>query len=179
MEQRKYSMKDVQRMIQLSPYVLQDLLKKYPQHIQIEVVKGPDGEEVYMDHASLERLMFLKQLELNQTPTHDELLSQLIDPNLSSNSEPAPTDDTLKILEGSLELLSSEVTKMGDTLQQILGRYGHVLRDLSACRTENRQLQKEVESLRSRQNLIIGQITKAEPDSIPEDDGPKEKKTLN
>ena len=176
MDQKRYSMKDVQRITQLSPLVLQEFLKKYQHQISIEVVKGPQGEETYMDHASFERLMFLKQLELRQAPSHAEIVNQLQEPSAKTicieGSEAGPA----VFLKGALDTLSSEVTNLSSSLHQILMRYSQVLKDLNQCRAENRHMQKELGALKARQNLIISQL-KQDGDGPGEE--PKEKTTIN
>jgi len=177
MDQRRYSIKEVQKITQLSPTVLQDLLKKYRNHLTLEVVTGPQGEEVFMDGNSLERLIFLKQLELRQKPTQAESVSQLL-PAAAKNQTSANLSqaEVLGYFISALDMISKEVAALEESLQQLVLRYSHVVNDLNVARLENRELQREIEILKTRQNLIIGQMKR---DEIFNPDDSKEKGSIN
>lgn len=165
MEKRRYSIQDIQRMTQLSPNTLQDLLQRYRQHFAIEVVHGNEGEQLFMDQASLERLMFIKQLELRQTLTTEETISQIGDSaprtlpamkNLGPDA-PTPSGSKLNSLLSLLDRLGNEIHGVEGSLRTLLLRYSQVLRELNVSREENRQLRREVDQLKQRQQMLIRQ----------------------
>ncbi|MFZ2960069.1 MAG: hypothetical protein WA705_24575 [Candidatus Ozemobacteraceae bacterium] len=180
MEKRRYSIQDIQRMTQLSPATLQDLLKRYRQHFAIEVVDGPTGEEMFMDQPSFERLMFIKQLELRQNLSPEETMTQIGDSQLRMPSMPVTggsvatgesvgeKDSELPSLSssglrmgsllGSLDRLGGEIHVVEGSLHQLLLRYSQVLRDMNQYREENRQLRRDMDTLRQRQNVMLGKM---------------------
>ncbi len=67
---------------------------------------------------------------------------------------------TEKVFDAALDAISREVHGLSDTIHQLLLRYSLVVNDLNQCRSENRQMAKELEVLRARQNIIIGQMNR-------------------
>ena len=175
MNDRRYSIKDVQKMTRLSPKVLQAMLKKYRQHLTITTEKGPEGREQFIDHASFERLMFIKQLHLREQLSSDEATHQLltVPPAAMLLAGNSPPFDSIK---SALDNLSNEVSSLGNSLQKVLARYQLLVKEVNIYRTENRELQKEVESLKARQHAIIDQIKREELIDGEEED--QEKKGL-
>lgn len=163
MEKRRYSIQDIQRMTQLSPNTLQDLLQRYRQHFAIEVIQGSEGEQLFMDQASLERLMFIKQLELRQSPTQEETINQIGEmapralPAMKSllGETPTPAGSKMNSLLGLLDRLGNEIHGVEGSLRTLLLRYSQVLRELSVSREENRQLRREVDQMKQRQQALI------------------------
>ncbi|MBF0501758.1 MAG: hypothetical protein HQM09_16590 [Candidatus Riflebacteria bacterium] len=189
MEKRRYSIQDIQRMTQLSPGTLQDILKKYRQHFAIEVVAGPEGDEMFMDQPSFERLIFIKQLELRQTLSSEELIAQFgdnplrrpvtavgeqsgIDSSDGNNTATSmPTSDLrLSSLVGMLDGLGGEIRGVESRLRQLLMRYTQVLRDMNQYREENRQLRNDLNILRQRQDIMHGKMHRSEVDETDEED---------
>jgi chromosome segregation ATPase len=177
MNDRRYSIKEVQKMTQLSPKVLQAIIKKYRQHLTITTEKGPEGKEQYLDHPSFERLMFIKQLHLREQLSQDEATHQLMAPS-PSLTQFANGNIPMESLKTALDGLSKEVSTLGDSLQKILARYHLLVKEVNIYRAENRELQKELEALKAGHHAIVDQI-KREELIDPEEDDQAKKGLLN
>ncbi len=170
MEQRKYSIRDVQRISRLSPATLQDLMRKNSACFTLEVVKLPTGEEeVYLDQPSFERLMFLKRLQLHEAGTEEETLEQLRGTALNfQNDEGAESFS----LDSSLDAIALEMRELKSSFTDVLLKYKELNRELNHARVENARLSTENAALKTRQqNLLNGlnpQIIDEEPPPEPD-----------
>ena len=151
-------MQDIQRMSQLSPATLEDLLARYRTLFNLETVKNGQEKQVFMDHPSFERLMFIKQLELRQPLTAEELQTQVREAPQPEPVREADIPLENQILVESLALFTSQLGAMEVDLGSLLERYGQAVRDLNASRQENRSLRHEVEVLASRQEALVKKV---------------------
>ncbi len=156
MEKRRYSIQDVQDITKLSPTALQEFIARFRKYFSIETEESPDGPKVYLDQISLERLMFIKNLETNQGISKEEALCQIRTPNRKAGT---PERKSLAgILVNFLDSLTVEIKNIENNMNQILHRYVQVLKDLNQCRSENRQIRKEMDLLKKRQEKILLQL---------------------
>ncbi len=157
MEKKKYSIKEVQNIVQILPTALQDLLKKNQSHLKLEVVRNEKGEEeVFLDPDSLQRILFLKQLELRQKLTPQELLTQISEgEGLLSEKKGTGVNALNLILDG----LVGEVQNLNDNLENLISRYHEVSRELKQFKCENMELRREMDSLKVKHNLLLEEIS--------------------
>jgi hypothetical protein len=152
MEHRKYSMRDVQRISQLSPNTLQELLRNNSSCFKIEIITLPTGEEeAYLDQASFERLMFLKRLQLRQAGTVEETVEQLRIPALGERISGAPEPFSLDV---SLDRLTREMRELRMAMSEVTLKYRELNRELNHVKVENARLVTENTELRTRQQRL-------------------------
>ncbi|HNV71998.1 MAG TPA: hypothetical protein PKO06_19995 [Candidatus Ozemobacteraceae bacterium] len=166
MEKRRYSIQDVQDITKLSPTALQEFITRFRKYFSIETEESPDGPKVYLDQISLERLMFIKNLETNQSQSKEEALCQI---RTSKGRSGVPERKSLAgILVNFLDSLTVEIKNIENNMNQILHRYVQVLKDLNQCRSENRQMRKEMDQLKKRQEKILLQLREQDDEAILE-----------
>ena len=167
MEKRRYSITEIQSITQLTPATLQDFLRRFQKYFSFEMEDGPEGTQIFLDQTSFERLMFIKNLELNQDANPEEAANQL--KTLGTPTRPKSEKKNIAAtLEHFLDSLTKQIRTLETSLNQILYRYVQVLKDLNQCRSENRFMRKEIDALRHRQEKILVQINQGESQEIAE-----------
>ena len=166
MEKRRYSIQDIQHITQLSPTALQDFISRFRKYFSIETEESPEGPKVYFDQVSLERLMFIKNLENNQSANKEEALCQIKTPE--RKSEKTDKKSLAGIMVNFLDSLTVEIKNIESNMNQILFRYVQVLKDLNHCRSENRQMRKELDLVKRRQDKILLQLRDTDEGEAPE-----------
>ncbi|MBI3038342.1 hypothetical protein HYY75_04710 [bacterium] len=156
MVQRRYSIKEIQRITQLSPATLKDLLKRYQNQINIEIVEGAEGSEIFLDHPAFERLIFIKQLEFHDHLSYEAIVNQLKAPISSNESKQAVLE--FEKINKTLDVLSIETKKLGKNMRDLLLRYNQVLRDLNLYKAENRHMKAELTCVRKELDCMMDRI---------------------
>jgi len=168
MEQRKYSIREIQRISQLSPATLQDLMQKNSACFNLEVVKLPSGEEeVYLDQLSFERLMFLKRLQLHEAGTEEETLEQLRGTSLNFIQD---EDGESFSLDSSLDAIALEMRELKSSFKDVALKYKELNRELNHARVENARLATENAALKARQQNLLNGLR---PQTIDEEPPPE------
>ncbi len=177
MDKKRYSMREIQKMAQLSPAVLEDLVQKNREHLRVEVTTGPNGEEeVWFDQDSLDRLLFIKQLQFPRPLSRDEYLAQLRVPDRHGGKKREEPAAMVDLMVAALDRLAGEMRTLKGILGDLLSRHHQILRDLGRSQMENSHLHKEVEAMRQRQHTLVQELQKyVETGENPDVEGEEEK----
>lgn len=163
MNEKKYSIRELQRIANLSPGDLRDLINKNRQHLTLEMLKNSEGqEEMFIDQPSFERLMFIKHLVFGSALSHEEALSHLEEPQKTMDEAKC---DPCSILLSSLEQLAEGVRTVKGKMDYLYIKYNQVIRDLQDAKTDNLRLKKELEALRENQSILAGKLKQTIDDS--------------
>lgn len=178
MEKKRYSLQEIQKMAQLSPAALQELMQKNRDHLKVEVSTGPRGEEeVWLDQEAVDRLLFLKQLVLPTPLGKEEYQTQVRGPSRSRDKLPPVEVSDLMI--AALDRLARDMRTLKGILGDLLTRHQQILRDLGRSQMENSHLHREVEAMRQRQQALVQELQKyVETGERPEVD-PEDQQAIN
>lgn len=169
-EDKKYSLQEVQRLTNLSLGVLQEILQRHHRFLTLEVRRTPAGmEEVVLDKASLERIMVLREWGDDGSLTLDEAsfppASVRVDGSHFGQGEP------LGKVFASIDTLSGLVQQLQGRMDLLLTRYHQVLQDLQRTANDNMHMTMELEVMREKQQILSRQLQQAQDkknDPVPD-----------
>jgi len=160
MKEKLYSINHVQEMIDISPAELQKMLKKNARVLHlVREDRGNGKKEVFIDEESLQKLIFIRQLE-NGAPVTDNAVCEIIKvPELNSLKTCSKTQKALfERLTSTLDALFSETNFLKAQLQGLTVKHDHLIKQLNVVQAKNIVLEREVGILRNREAALMGQL---------------------
>ena len=140
MKEKRYSISHVQQMIDISPAELQKLIKKNSTVLNLSREDLGNGKkEFYLDEESLQRLLFIKQLEKKGSRLSDLAVCEMIKvPQPGTKKAVASNEETFyRRLLVSIEAASTEAAQLKTTLQGLMLKYDHVIKQLNIAQAKN------------------------------------------
>lgn len=198
--EKRYSIKDIQRLTRLSPTTIKEFLTTYRDHLLGE---GSPGEpsprepspgaaagDVSLDQQGLERLLFIKQLSLQMRLGQEEIAQQLrtllprelprrAAVEATTGANPGDGEEPAAWLTRVFSELGEEGRGLGLTVQDLLNRYTQLLKDLHEARAENRNLRCELAQVKRTQSSLVAELRVAEGPGPGGEAGPSGGRTVN
>lgn len=160
MKEKRYSIANVQQMINVSPDELQKIIRKNANALTLfREDLGNGKKEVCIDEDSLQKLIFFRQLESGARLSGKEACGVIRVPDLNSLKTCAGTEkETVARLLKTLEKVSAEAVQLKSQLDGLLIKHDHLIKMLNVSQAKNITLEKEIGILRNRQAALMGQI---------------------
>lgn len=159
MKEKRYSIENVQNIVDISPTELQKLIKKNSRYLNLIREENSEGrKEIFFDEESLKRLLLLKQLERGGDISKGALCEIVKSPKMAAESKIETREDPLARVCRSLEAVSVEADQLNRQLQELVMKHEHVLKELNLVRAKNILLEKEIGILRNREAALMGHL---------------------
>ncbi len=160
MKEKRYSISHVQQMINISPAELQKMLKKNARVLHLFKEEKENGKkEVFLDEESLQKLIFIKQLENGARLSESEVCEVIRVPEVESLEACASTErQTCDRLMRTLESVSEEAEELKSKLHGLMIKHDHLIKELNISQAKNITLEKEIGTLRNREAALMGQL---------------------
>lgn len=160
MKEKRYSISHVQQMINISPAELQKMLKKNARVLHLFKEEKENGKkEVFLDEESLQKLIFIKQLENGARLSESEVCEVIRVPEVESLEACASTErQTCDRLMRTLESVSEEAEELKRKLHGLMIKHDHLIKQLNVSQAKNITLEKEIGTLRNREAALMGQL---------------------
>lgn len=153
MENKKYSISQIQRLMEISPSELQSLIKENRKHIGVEFLEDADGVRMaYLDAESLKKLIFFKQLKNGCNVSSKEAFEQMNANYSLSNKE--------NKINSMVNALEKEVANLNSKINTLISKYEYAIRELSYSRSVNITLNKRLNLMEARQIALLDQLDK-------------------
>ena len=160
MKEKRYTIANVQQMINISPAELQKIIRKNANALTLfrEDI-GNGKKEVCIDEESLQKLIFIRQLGNGAKLSEQEVCGMIRVPELASMQTCASTEkETVARLLKTLEKVSVEAVELKSQLDGLLIKHDHLIKMLNVSQAKNITLEKEIGILRNRQAALMGQL---------------------
>lgn len=173
MKEKRYSISQIQQIIDISPNDLQKLIRKNSARLQVKTLHLPDGsQESFLDEESFKKLIFIKQLETGIKLSVDEVCElmkekkimaaeETLDDNLA-NAEYARFDRCIESVEEEVKLLRTRLTRM-------VIKYDHCIKELNFSRSRNIGLENELKKYKNREAALMGELRKSAEENLDEE----------
>lgn len=171
MKEKLYSISHVQQMINISPAELQKLIRKNAKLLHlVREDSGSGKKEVFLDEDSLQKLIFIRQLE-NGTKLSDMAICEMIrTPEIGRMKATASNEEEFYArLMATIEAVSAEAGQLKSRLQGLMIKYDHVIKQLNVSQARNITLEKEIGILRNREAALMGHLRQS-AENFDEDD---------
>lgn len=170
MKERKYSIDQIQKLIDISPAEIQKLIKKNSQYLKVEREDGADGKkEVFLDELSFRRLLFISQLEKGGSLTSIAACELIKTPLLNEPTQ--NSSSACERLMNAFDAVSGEVETLQLQLRALMLKYDHLIKELNLAQAKNITLKKELSTLRNRELALMSHLRQnAENDEEDVDD---------
>ncbi len=170
MKEKKYSIDQIQKIIDISPGEIQKLIRKNSQHLNVaREDRGSGKKEVYLDELSFHRLLFISQLEKGVSLNADAACELIKIPSLETGE--GKEANTYTRLLTSFEAVSSEAETLQVQLRALMIKYDHLIKELNISQAKNMTLEKELGTLRNRELALMSHLRQsAENDEADLDD---------
>ena len=138
MKEKRYSISHVQQMINISPAELQKMLKKNARVLHLFKEEKENGKkEVFLDEESLQKLIFIKQLETGAQLNGSEVCEMIRVPEVESLKTCASTErQTCDRLMHS-ESVSGEAEELKRKLHGLMIKHDHLIKQLNVSQARN------------------------------------------
>lgn len=171
MKEKRYSISQIQKIIDVSPNDLQKLIRKNSARLRVQTRALPDGsKEIFLDEESFKKLVFIKQLETGIKLSIDEVCELIREKKLGDDRESLPEKtDEISTFDSSLQAVENEVYQLRTQLTRMMVRYDHCLKELNLSRSKAMSLEGEMNKLKNREAALMGQLRKFSADFYEED----------
>jgi DNA-binding transcriptional MerR regulator len=164
MKDKRYSISQIQQIIDISPNDLQKLIRKNSTRLQVQTCELPDGsQEKFLDEESFKKLIFIKQLETGIKLSVEEVCELMQEKKLGNENELDETaaqfneyanfDRYIDSVEEEVKLLRTQMTRM-------VIKYDHCIKELNLSRAKNIALEKEIKKHQNREAALMGELRK-------------------
>ena len=158
MNDKKYSIREIQKISGLSPVVLQEIIRKHRHYLVLEKQKDESGhEETVIGQESFEKLMFIKSLVFGKGMTSMEACNYL---KTFKQSLGEDAKDLLEPVNLCLEKIVADISLLKERMDCLLTKYSSVVKQLHDSKTENYHLKKEMEQIREQTSSLTVQLRK-------------------
>ncbi len=160
MKEKRYSISNVQQMINISPAELQKMLRRNANLLTVFKEDLGNGKpEICIDEESLQKLIFIRQLGSGSKLTGKEACEMIRVPELNSLKTCASSEkEVVARLQKILESVSAEASDLKNQLDGLLIKHEHLVKMLNVSQAKNITLEKEIGILRNRQAALMGQL---------------------
>ncbi len=171
MKEKRYSISQIQKIIDVSPNDLQKLIRKNSARLRVQTRAMPDGsKEIFLDEESFKKLVFIKQLETGIKLSIDEVCELIREKKLGDDQESlSGKTDEISTFDSSLQAVENEVYQLRTQLTRMMVRYDHCLKELNLSRSKAIALEGEMNKLKNREAALMGQLRKFSADFYEED----------
>lgn len=171
MKEKRYSISQIQKIIDVSPNDLQKLIRKNSARLRVQTRALPDGsKEIFLDEESFKKLVFIKQLETGIKLSIDEVCELIREKKLGDDQESlSGKTDEISTFDSSLQAVENEVYQLRTQLTRMMVRYDHCLKELNLSRSKAIALEGEMNKLKNREAALMGQLRKFSADFYEED----------
>lgn len=160
MKEKRYSISHVQQMIDISPAELQKLIKKNATALNVSREDLGNGKkEICLDEESLQRLIFIKQLEKGGQLSDLAVCEMIKVPQISKKKAGVSKEEEFySRLLNSIEAVSTEADQLKSQLHGLMIKYDHVIKQLNVAQARNITFEKEIGTLRNREAALMGHL---------------------
>ena len=161
MKEKRYSISQIQQIIDISPNDLKKLIRKNSGRINLQTCEMPDGsKETYLDEESFKKLLFFKHLESGVKLSVDEVCELINEKKLKEDDEEVLESQLESRFDQCLRSVEEEVEQLRSQMTRMLIKYDHCLKELNISRSKNIVLENEMKKLKTREAGLMGQIRK-------------------
>lgn len=171
MKEKKYSIDHIQTIIDISPTELRKLLKKNSRHLNLIKEEKENGKcEIFLDEESLQRLLFIKQLERGGEFSQNAACELIKTPDIqASTTEEAKEVTIYNRLNLTLNAVTAEAGLLQKQVQSLMIKYDHLIKELNLAKAKNILMQKEISTLRNREAALMGHLRQSAENLDQED----------
>ncbi len=163
MKEKRYSITEIQQIIDISPNDLQKLIRKNSSRIKLKTCDLPDGsKETFLDEDSFKKLLFIKQLEMGTKLSVDEVCAMIREKKIKQEDEEDKSEKISEIsgLDLSLQSLEDQVDFLRRQLNHLIIRHDHCIKELNLSRSKGVVLENELKRMKNREAALMGQLRK-------------------
>ncbi|PKL42147.1 MAG: hypothetical protein CVV41_15325 [Candidatus Riflebacteria bacterium HGW-Riflebacteria-1] len=159
MKDKKYSIDQIQKIIDISPAEIQKLIRKNSQYLNVaREVSGSGKKEVFLDELSFRRLLFISQLEKGGTLNSNAVCELIKTPDLETGVAEAKPVAEYSRLFSAFESMSAEAETLQVQLHALMIKYDHLIKELNITQAKNMSLEKELGTLRNRELALMSHL---------------------
>jgi hypothetical protein len=159
MKEKKYSIEHIQTIIDIGPAELQKLIRKNSRHLNLIREENEQGKkEIYLDEPSLQRLLFIKQLEKGGDISRGAVCEIIKTPQIPGKKGDRPSADYYDRINLTLNAVTAEAGLLQEQLGSLILKYDHLIKELNLVRAKNILLEKEISTLRNREAALMGHL---------------------
>ena len=159
MKEKKYSIDQIQKIIDISPAEIQKLIRKTSQYLNVAREDGDSGKkEVFLDELSFRRLLFISQLEKGSALNADAVCELIKTPSFENESASGKPVEAYSRLFSAFESVSAEAETLQVQLRALMIKYDHLIKELNISQAKNMTLEKELSTLRNRELALMSHL---------------------
>lgn len=159
MKEKKYSIDHIQNIIDISPAELQKLIKKNSRHLNLIKEERENGKkETFLDEESLQRLLFITQLEKGGDFSRQAACAQIRTPEITGAVEVNAQDVLYNRMNMTLSAVTAEAGLLQNQLTSLMIKYDHLIKELNLAKAKNIIQEKEISTLRNREAALMGHL---------------------
>lgn len=165
MKEKRYSISQIQKIIDISPNDLQKLIRKNSSRLQMMTCDMPDGrKEKFLDEESFKKLIFIKQLETGIKLSVEEVCElirekEFVDDNDSERA--GSKEDHYASFDRCIDSVEEEVKRLRTQLTRMVIKYDHCIKELNLSRAKIISMENEIEKFKNRQAALMGELRKS------------------
>ncbi|NLF98034.1 MAG: hypothetical protein GX569_14980 [Candidatus Riflebacteria bacterium] len=169
MKEKRYSIDQIQKIIDISPSEIQKLIRQNSHYLNVDREdRGNGKKEVFLDEVSFRRLLFISQLEKGGTLSSFAACELIKTPELKDVDQP---ENACERLLTAFDAVSAEAETLQVQLRALMLKYDHLVKELNISQAKNMTLEKELSTLRNRELALMSHLRQsAENDEEDLDD---------
>jgi len=157
MKDKRYSIDQIQKIIDISPSEIQKLIRQNSHYLNVaRDERGNGNNEVFLDEVSFRRLLFISQLEKGGTLSSVAACELIRTPELD-NAADQPENACERLLT-AFEAVSAEAETLQVQLRALMLKYDHLIKELNISQAKNITLEKELSTLRNRELALMSHL---------------------
>jgi hypothetical protein len=169
MKEKRYSIDQIQKIIDISPSEIQKLIRQNSHYLNVDREdRGNGKKEVFLDEVSFRRLLFISQLEKGGSLSSIAACELIRTPELKDVDQPANACERLLT---AFDAVSAEAETLQVQLRALMVKYDHLVKELNISQAKNMTIEKELSTLRNRELALMSHLRQsAENDEEDLDD---------